>query len=84
MKTKLLKRMRFQAYNNLDYVGRWSGYWITKICGVKYSSSEISGYKYIIGDYEGFIRNAILDRVQLIRTGECKLNQELREERIMD
>ena len=42
MKTKLLKILRNQAFNNLYFEGKWSGVWRTKIDDIRYESSIVS------------------------------------------
>ena len=60
MKVKLLRKIRNQAYNNLDFLGRWSGYWTTCIDGTYYRSELVSGFKYIVNDTGTFIQDSII------------------------
>lgn len=69
MKTKLLKKIRTQAFENVDFVGRWSGYWITKIDNITYKSSIVSGLGCITGNDKGFINECIIRAVKT-RRGE--------------
>lgn len=69
MKTKLLKKLRNQAFENVDFIGKWSGVWITKIDNINYESSVVSGLGYIIGNDKGFLRECIVRAVK-IRRGE--------------
>lgn len=69
MKTKLLKNLRDQAFNNVDFVGRWSGVWITKIDNITYESSIVSGLGCITGNDKGFLNECIVRAVKS-RRGE--------------
>lgn len=69
MKTKLLKKLRTQAFENVEFVGRWSGVWITIIDHIYYESSIVSGYGYITGNDKGFLRECIVRAVKA-RRGE--------------
>lgn len=68
MKVKLLKRLRKQALANLDFMGSWDGYWYTYIDGIRYESGIVSGFKYIIGDTDTFIQDAIISHCKRRRT----------------
>lgn len=63
MKTKLLKKLRRQAYDNLIFIGKWSGWWETEINGQRYKSGIVSGFKHIIGDYDEFIIDCIISTI---------------------
>ena len=69
MRTKLLKKLRNQAFENVDFIGKWSGVWITKIDDINYESSIVSGFNYITGNDRGFLRECIVRAVK-IRRGE--------------
>lgn len=73
MKVKLLKKLRNEAINNLDFVGGWTGCWTTKIEGIKYESEEVSSCKFVVfNDPENFVQNAIAHRVRIMKYGEEK------------
>lgn len=42
MKAKLLKRIRKQAIENIHFIGKWSGVWVTEIDDITYESSIVS------------------------------------------
>lgn len=69
MKTKLLKNLRNQAFENIYFFGLWSGVWITKIDNITYKSSIVSGLGCITGNDKGFINECILRAVKA-RRGE--------------
>lgn len=69
MKAKLLKRIRKQAIENIHFIGKWSGVWVTEIDDITYESSIVSGFSYVIGDDKGFLRECIIRAVKA-RRGE--------------
>lgn len=69
MKTRLLKRLRREAFENVDFIGKWSGVWITKIDNINYESSIVSGLGCITGNDKGFLRECIV-RADKARRGE--------------
>jgi hypothetical protein len=69
MKTKLLKNLRNQAFENIYFYGRWSGVWITKIDNINYESSIVSGLGCITGNDKGFLYECIIRAVKA-RKGE--------------
>lgn len=69
MKTRLLKRLRREAFENVDFIGKWSGVWITKIDNINYESSIVSGLGCITGNDKGFLRECIVRAVKA-RRGE--------------
>lgn len=70
MKVRLLKRLRSQAEQNLEFIGGWSGYWITKIDGIYFHSNIVSGLNYVLNDSNFFIQNAISKYVSMKRNGK--------------
>lgn len=71
MKIKLLKQLRTEAINNLDFNGCWEGVWNTKIKGVYYESNIVSSYCYVVKNDPGyFVQNAIAHRVHIMKYGE--------------
>lgn len=70
MKVKLLKQLRNEAIYNLDFVGGWTGCWITEIKGIKYESDEVSSLNFVELKY--FVQNAIAHRVNIMKYGEKK------------
>ena len=69
MKTKLLKILRNQAFENFYFYGRWSGVWRTKIDNITYESSIVSGLGCITGNDKGFLNECIVRAVK-VRRGE--------------
>lgn len=69
MKIKLLKKLRNQAFENVDFIGQWSGAWITKIDNITYKSSIVSGLGCITGNDKGFLNECIIRAVKT-RRGE--------------
>ena len=69
MKTKLLKILRNQAFENIYFFGKWSGVWRTKIDNITYESSIVSGLGCITGNDQGFINECIVRAVKK-RRGE--------------
>lgn len=77
MRTKLLRKLRNQACNNLRFIGRWSGFWETEINGRRYTSKLVSGFKFLIGDSNDFIIDCIIS--------ECaKLRGNVKNKRVMN
>lgn len=69
----ILREYRLEARRRLDFIGGWSGHWTTTIDGVSYRSERVSSFRYCVyGEYGcgHFLRNAIIDRIQLRRDPE--------------
>jgi len=64
----ILLRWRHEALGRLTFYGGWSGYWETRIDGIRYRGERISGLKYIKGDFGTFIQDALIDRARLKKT----------------
>lgn len=64
MKAKLLKMYRKQFYDNLDFVGSWSGRWQTTVNGCTYRSEVVSGFNYVIFDTGTFLQDTLIDVVR--------------------
>ena len=69
MKIRLLKKLRKQAFENVNFIGKWSGIWITKIDNINYESSIVSGLGCITDNDKGFLRECIIRAIK-IRRGE--------------
>lgn len=63
----ILLRWRHEALGRLTFTGGWSGYWETKIAGIRYRSERVSGLKAVIGDVGTFIQDALIDRAKLAK-----------------
>lgn len=72
----LLLKWRREALDKLRFKGRWSGYWETKIDGIRYRSEMRSGFLFIAEDHGNFIQDALIDRARLERDPE-KYSEEL-------
>lgn len=77
MKTKLLKNLRNQAFNNVYFFGRWSGVWRTKIDNIIYESSIVSGLGCITGNDKGFLNECIVRAVKARRGEKVDINVDL-------
>lgn len=76
MRTKLLKELRKEGNGNIDFLGGWSGYWITTIRGVRYISDSVSGLQYVLGNYNKFVDLAILHRVHYLKLKRMPTDEE--------
>ena len=65
LNTTVLRQYKAEAYGRLSFSGGWSGYWETRINGVRYRGETVSGLKAILGDTGNFVLDAIIDRVRL-------------------
>lgn len=63
----ILLRWRHEAFDNLTFIGTWSGYWKTRINGINYRSETVSGFKAVVGDTGTFIQDALIDRATLAK-----------------
>ena len=63
MKVSLLRQLREEAENNLDFSGSWRGYFFTYIFGERYEGNIVSGYCYISGNNGTFIQDSILNYI---------------------
>ena len=72
MKTKLLKKLRTQAFENFNFTcGKWSKIWITKIDNIYFQTSIFNSdmlYTYHDND-KIFLRECIVRTVK-VRRGE--------------
>ncbi len=71
LRTRLLKKLRWEAVGKLNFIGRWSGYWTTTIMGVHYRSNTVSGFNFVVNDCGSFIQDAIIDRCKLLRNKDA-------------
>jgi len=76
LNTAILSQWRLEALKNLDFVGGWSGYWTTRIEGVKYRSERVSGFNAVVGDCGAFIQDVLIDRAKIKRNPK-KFSKEL-------
>ena len=63
----ILLRWRHEALGRLRFFGSWSGYWETRIEGIRYRGERVSGFKAVVGDIGTFIQDALIDRAQLAK-----------------
>ena len=64
MKTRLLKELRKEAYRNINVIGGWDGYFVTRIYSIEYKDTKIvSGFCWVVEMYGDFIQNSILDYI---------------------
>ena len=67
LNTTILREYRHEALGRLRFFGSWSGFWETRIDGIKYRGETVSGFSAIVGDCGTFIQDALIDRVKLRR-----------------
>ena len=72
----ILLRWRHEALGMLRFSGAWSGYWETRIEGVRYRGERVSGFKAVVGDIGTFIQDALIDRAKLAKN-PSKYSEEL-------
>lgn len=70
LNVNILRRWRREAVSNLEFVGKWSGYWETCVDGITYRSEMVSGFRYVVGDTGSFIQDVLIDRAKLKKNGK--------------